>query len=85
MRAGRQDLAAVEDDDLARAAHRREAVGDHERRAPLEEAIERALDEVLGLGVERARRLVDREIPDARKVKAALESFARPSGRGART
>src|SRR5215213_783966 len=59
--AGLDDPAAVEHDDLVRVAHRREAVGDRDRRPPLREPVERVLHEPLRLGVERARRLVEDE------------------------
>src|SRR5438552_2389643 len=55
------DATAVEDDDLVRIADGRETVGDRDRRAALREAVERLLHEPLGLGVERARRLVEDE------------------------
>jgi hypothetical protein len=49
----------VEDDDLVGVADGRQAVGDRDRRPALREAVERLLDESLGLGVERAGRLVE--------------------------
>ncbi len=44
-------------------ADRRQPVRDHERRASAHEVLERALDERLGLGVERGRRLVEQQHP----------------------
>ena len=59
MRALLDDAALVEDDDAVGAAHRREAVGDDERRAALHQVREGAGDERLGLGVELRGRLVE--------------------------
>ena len=53
------DAALVEDEDTVRIRHRREPVRDDEGRAPLAQRIERPLDLALGLGIERARRLVE--------------------------
>ncbi len=53
------DEAVLEDDDQIGVADRREAVGDHERGAPVQQAAERALDLLLGTDVDRARRLVE--------------------------
>src|SRR5262249_48690129 len=63
------DAAVVEHDDLVGVAHGREPVGDRDRRSALGETVERLLHEPLGLGVERARRLVedeDRRVPQDR-------------------
>ena len=53
--------ALVEDADLVRAADRAEAVGYHKRRPRLRgrDAVERLLDDALGLGVEGGGRLVE--------------------------
>src|SRR5947209_2461435 len=59
VRATLDDLAAVEDDDLVGVSDGREAVGDRDRRAALGQPVERLLYGALGLGVERARRLVE--------------------------
>src|SRR5260370_1075355 len=59
--ARRGSPAPVEDDDLVRVADGREAVRDGDRRAPLGEAVEGLLHGALGLGVKRARRLVEHE------------------------
>src|SRR5436189_3311693 len=53
------DLAAIEDDDLVRAADRRETMCDDERRAAAHQVVERLLHEPLGLRVECGRRLVE--------------------------
>src|SRR5438045_2523493 len=55
------DAPALDDDDQVGAAHGREAVGDHNGRAPAREVGERLLHEPLGLGVERRGRLVKDE------------------------
>src|SRR5919201_4817 len=55
------DPAVVQHDDLIGLAHGREPVRDRNRRPPLREPVERRLHEPLGLGVERARRLVEDE------------------------
>ena len=61
MAAGLDDAAVVEHDDLVGVAHGREPVRDRDRRPALREPVERLLHEPLGLGVERARRLVEDE------------------------
>src|SRR6185369_12017189 len=53
------DTAGVDDDDAVGALDRREAVRDDEAGAPLHQPVERLLDQALGLGVERRRRLVE--------------------------
>src|SRR5690606_349155 len=55
------DAALIEDEDPVGVGNRRQAVRDDERRPSTAESIESALDLVLGLGVERARRLVEDE------------------------
>ena len=53
------DPAALHDDDLARAADRREAVGDDDRGAAGEQALEAFLDRLLGAHVDVRGRLVE--------------------------
>ena len=53
------DAAAVEHDDLVGPAHGREPVGDHDRRAPVQQAVERLLDQHLGRPVDVRGRLVE--------------------------
>ena len=55
------DAAALEHEDAVGHAHRREAVRDEDRRAPLGELAEALEDGVLGLGVERGGGLVEHE------------------------
>ena len=52
------DPALVEDEDPVQRAHRREAVGDHDRGAPLHQPLHRLLDQRLRLRVEARGRLV---------------------------
>ena len=61
MPARLDDAAVVEHDDLVGVADGREPVRDRDRRPSLGEPVERLLHEPLGLGVERARRLVEHE------------------------
>src|SRR5581483_7376403 len=58
------DAAVLEDDDQVGVADGRQAVGDDERRPPVQQPPQRALDRLLGADVDRARRLVEDE--DAR-------------------
>src|SRR5204862_8353964 len=53
------NLAAIEDDNLVRAADRRETMRDHERRTPAHQVVERLLHEALRFRVERGRGLVE--------------------------
>ena len=53
------DAAVVEHDDLIGERDRREAVGDHEGRAPGHRLVERQLDLLLGRGVDRGGRVVE--------------------------
>ena len=55
------DVSAVEDDDLVGIANGREPVRDGDRRPTLGKALERLLDEPLGLRVEGRGRLVQHE------------------------
>ena len=57
------DPAAFEDDDLAGAADRREAVGDDERRAPGQQPLEAPLDRLLGAHVDVGGGLVEDQDP----------------------
>ena len=77
------DPAVVEHDDLVGVADGREPVGDRDRRAALGEAVERLLDGALGLGVERARRLVEDSTGGLRStVRAiAMRCFSPPEKR----
>ena len=59
VRAALHDPAVVDDEDLVGAAHRREAVGDHDRGPALQRPVERLLDGELRLGVEVGRGLVE--------------------------
>ena len=59
MRALLDDPAVLEHDDQVGVADRREAVGDDERGAAVQQAAQRALDLALGADVDRARRLVE--------------------------
>ena len=61
VRALLDEAAALEDDDQVGVADRAQPVRDHERRAALEQLVEVLLDRALGLGVERARRLVEEQ------------------------
>ncbi len=61
------DAPVLEHDDAVRVADRREAVRDDERRPTAHQPLERFFDEVLALGVERARRLVEDQ--DARVLE----------------
>src|SRR5574343_372058 len=58
------DLSAIHDDQPVGLAQRGEAVGDGDRRAALDEVVERLLDLFFGLGVDRRGRFV--EYQDAR-------------------
>src|SRR5581483_6917909 len=55
------DLAALHHQDLMRALHRRETVGDHDRRASLHQPVERLADQEIRAVVDAARRLVQDE------------------------
>ena len=57
------DLAVFQDDDLAGAADRAEAVGDDDRGAAVEEALEAFLDRFLGPDVDVGGRLVEDQDP----------------------
>ena len=59
VRALLDDRAVLEHDDQVGVADRREAVGDDERRAAVQQPSQRALDAALGADVDRARRLVE--------------------------
>ena len=59
VRAVFHDASALDRDDAVGAAHRREAMGDDEDRAPLRNAPHVVLDDPLALVIERARRLVE--------------------------
>ena len=61
MRAGLDDSALLHDDDLVGALDRREPVRDADGRAADHELLERGLHGTFGLGVERARGLVEYE------------------------
>src|SRR6266508_2013408 len=53
------DLPTLEDQYLVGTLHRRQTMGNDDRRAPLEQALDGALDCPLGGGVEPRRRLVE--------------------------
>src|SRR5687767_4824888 len=55
------DTATVEHEDLRRVLDRGETMGDDEHRPPLEQPIDRLLDEPLRFGIERGGRLVEDE------------------------
>ena len=59
MGAPLDDAALVEHEDLVGGLDGRQAVGDHERRAPGQRLGQRLLDEQLGLGVEVGGGLVE--------------------------
>ncbi len=61
MRAAFDDLAAFEDQNLIRAANRREPMRDHEGRPAFAQAAQAVLDHLLALGVEARRRLVENQ------------------------
>jgi hypothetical protein len=61
VRAALDDAAVVDDEDLVGLADRREAVGDHERRAAGERRLERQLHGDLGLRVEVGGGLVEHD------------------------
>ena len=63
VRALLDDPAVVEHDDLPGAADRRQAVGDHDRRAPGEQPPHALLDPALGVDVDVRGRLVEHEDP----------------------
>ena len=58
------DTAVIKDNDFIRIANRTQAVGDDQRRAPLEHSFQGLLDQVLGLGIHRGSGLVQNQ--DAR-------------------
>ena len=53
------DASVVDDDDLVGVVHRGEPVGDDDRRAPLQQRVERILHQLFALGVECRGRLVE--------------------------
>ena len=55
------DLAVLQDDDSVEAGHRRQPVGDDDRRASFHQVAESFLDHPLALGVQRRGRLVEDE------------------------
>ena len=61
MGAALDDLALVEHDDLVGADDGREPVRDHQRGAAARDALERVLDFLLGVAVERRGRLVEHQ------------------------
>ena len=61
VRAALDDAAAVEHHDLVGVADGRQPVGDRDRRPALGELVQRLLHRALGLGVQRARRLVEHQ------------------------
>src|SRR5688500_9276457 len=61
MRDALHDATALEHEDLRRMLNRREAMGDDEYRASLEQPIDRLLNQPLRLGVEGRRGLVEDE------------------------
>src|SRR3954468_16992443 len=67
VRAALDDLAVLQDKNLVGAADRRQAVGDHERGAPLPQRAEAVLDERLALAVQARRRLVEHQDPRVRQ------------------
>src|ERR1700675_4232029 len=64
------DAAVLEHDDRARVADRREAVGDDERGAAVQEAPQRMLDLPFGSDVDRGRRLVEDQDPRVGEERA---------------
>ena len=63
MRALLDDPAVVEHDDVPGAPDRREAVGDHDRRAAGQQPAQALLDPALGVDVDVRGRLVEHEDP----------------------
>jgi hypothetical protein len=61
MRAHLAELAVMEHDDAVAFLDRRQPVRDDERRPPFKHALDRSLNELLGLGVDRAGRFVENE------------------------
>src|SRR5688572_4129857 len=61
MRPALDDPPAIEHENLRRVLNGREAMRDDEYGAALEQAIDRLLDQALGLGVERRGGLVENE------------------------
>ena len=61
MGAALENAVFADDHDFIRAADGGQAVGDHQRRAPLGETIKRGLNLALGGGIQRAGRLVQNE------------------------
>ena len=59
MRAALREVPLVEDDQAVRVAQRRETVRDGEGRAVLRELVDRVLDQLFRLGVERGGRFVE--------------------------
>ena len=53
------DLALLQHDQPVGRLQRAEAVRDRERRSTLDQSIQRLLDLLLGLGIDRCRRLVE--------------------------
>src|SRR5215472_13696204 len=79
------DAAGVDDDDAVGTLDRRQSVRDDDARAALHQSAERLLDEALGLGVERRRRLVEDEdrrvLEDRARDREALPLAARELAR----
>ena len=81
MRARRDDPSALHQHDTVGEVDRRQPVGDDERRASLHHAVQRVVDLLLDLDVDRARGVVedeDRRIGDEqRAIDDALALSAR--------
>ncbi len=81
MRAGLDDSPRVDHDDAIGLLHGAEPMGDDERRATSREPLERGANVVGGLGIERARRLVEDEdgrvLEDRARDRDALPLAAR--------
>src|SRR5258706_2093609 len=67
VRAHLRDPSIVEDNDLVSVANRTQAMRDDERRLPCENLLQVALNDPLGLGIERRGRFVENQ--DARIVQ----------------
>ena len=61
MRAGFDDVSAVDHEDAIGLLDRRQSMCDDERRAVVHQLIERPLDDALGFGVQRRRRFVENQ------------------------
>ena len=84
VRALLDDGPVLEHDDQVRAADGREAVGDDERGAAVEQAPQRVLDPALGGDVDRARRLVeDQDRAGRRAARARRRRAGAGRARGA--